>query len=276
MLLGPENGMIREHRLKSASILLWLAPAICYGQVANPFAGNAQAAEDGKKLFSLSCAPCHGRDGAGAQGQAEGMRPADLTRGVFKAGKRDEDLFRVISEGVKGTEMPSFVSLGTDQIWRLVVFVRTLSVVTPVLNGDPAAGETLFWGKGNCGSCHAIGSRGAKLGPELSSGGRLNVEGEKKARVDPNSSIPPRYEIITVITRDNKKISGLERWLDNFSARLIDESGNEHTYLRDELISIQREMRSTMPDNYGKVLGEAEVNNLVAYIVKARSEANSQ
>ncbi|MGD1094378.1 MAG: c-type cytochrome [Bryobacteraceae bacterium] len=268
--------MIREHWSKSAWILLCLAPGMCFGQVANPFAGNAQAAEDGKKLFSLSCASCHGRDGAGAQGQAEGMRPADLTRGVFKAGKRDEDLFRVISDGVKGTEMPSFVSLGTDQIWRLVVFVRTLSVVTPVLNGDPAAGETLFWGKGNCGSCHAIGSRGAKLGPDLSRGRRLNVEALKKAIVDPNSNITPGYEIITVVTRDNKKISGLERWLDNFSARLVDEAGNEHSYLRDEVISIQREMRSTMPDNYGKAFSEAEINNLVAYIVKARSEANSQ
>jgi len=79
-----------------------------------------------------------------------------------------------------------------------------------------------------------------------------------------------------VVTRDNKKISGLERWLDNFSARLVDGSGNERTYLRDEVTSVTREMRSTMPDNYGKIFSEAELNDLVAYIVKTRSEANSQ
>ena len=94
--------------------------------------------------------------------------------------------------------------------------------------------------------------------------------------MDPNDDITPGYAIITLVTRDNKKISGLERWLDNFSARLVDESGNERTFLRDEVTSVTREMRSTMPDNYGKIFNEAELNDLVAYIVKTRSEANSQ
>jgi len=270
--------MRHEYRPKSARAALLLAPALCWAQAGpNPFAGNAQGAAEGKKLFSLSCAPCHGANGEGAQGQVEGMRPADLTRGVFKAGRRDEDLFRVISDGVRGTEMPSFKSLGADQIWRLVVFVRTLSVVTPVLNGNATAGEALFWGKGGCGNCHQMGSRGVRLGPDLTRGGRRrNTENLKRDIVDPNYDITPGYAVITVITRDNKKISGLERWLDNFSARLIDESGNERTFLRDEVTSITREMRSTMPDNYGKVFSDAEVNDLVAYIVKTRSEVNSQ
>ncbi len=120
--------MRHQHWPKSAWAAILLTPAVCFAQAGtNPFAGNAQAAADGQKLFSVSCAPCHGRNGEGAQGQAEGMRPPDLTRGDFKAGRRDEDLFRVISDGVRGTEMPSFKSLGSDQIWRLITFVRTLS-----------------------------------------------------------------------------------------------------------------------------------------------------
>jgi cytochrome c oxidase cbb3-type subunit 3 len=268
--------MRHEYWPKSAWAALLLAPVVCWAQAgANPFAGNAQSAAEGKKLFSLSCAPCHGATGAGAQGQVEGMRPADLTRGVFKAGRGDEDLFRVISEGVRGTEMPSFKSLGTDQIWSLVVFIRTLSA-TPVVNGNPAAGEALFWGKGGCGNCHQMGSRGARFGPDLTRSRRKNPENLKQDIIDPNADITPGYAVITVITRDGKKISGLQRWLDNFSARLIDESGNERTFLRDEVTSITREMRSTMPDNYGKIFSEEQLTDLVAYIVKSRSEANSQ
>jgi putative heme-binding domain-containing protein len=269
--------MKHKHWPKLVLVLSLLAPALCRAQ-ANPFAGNAQAAADGQKLFGLSCAPCHGRNGEGAQGQAEGMRPPDLTRGVFKAGRRDDDLFRVISEGVRGTEMPSFKSLGPEQIWRLVTFVRSLSVVTPVLKGNPANGETLFWGKGNCGSCHQMGQRGTRLGPDLTRGGRRGGGAEKlkKSITDPNDDITPGFAILTVVTKDNKKITGLERWLDNFSARLVDESGNERTFLRDEVTSVTRDMRSTMPDNYGKVFSDTEINDLVAYIVKTRSEANSQ
>lgn len=268
--------MAPAHWLRSAVFILLLAPLSRGQAVVNPFAGSPQAAEDGRKLFSLSCAPCHGRDGTGAQGQAEGMRPPDLTRGVFRAGRRDEDLFRVISGGVRGTEMASFSSLGNEQIWRLIAFIRTLSVVAPAVNGNAAAGEALFWGKGDCGRCHQIGTRGTRLGPDLSRGGRRSTEQSlRKSIVDANDDITPGFAIITVVTRDQKKISGLERWLDNFSARLVDESGNEHTFLRDEVTSVQREMRSTMPD-YGKVFSAAELDNLVAYIMKMRSEANSQ
>lgn len=263
---------------KSTCAALTLVPAMCYAQaVVNPFAGSPQAAADGQKIFSQSCAPCHGRNGEGAQGQAEGMRPPDLTRGVFKAGRRDEDLFRVISDGVRGTEMPSFRSLGADQIWRLIVFIRTLSVITPVLNGDASKGEALFWGKGDCGRCHRVGSRGGRFGPDLTRGGRRNnAEKTKKSITDPNADISPGFAIITVVTRDGKKLSGLERWFDNFSARLVDQSGNEQTFLRDEVTSITREMRSVMPDNYGRMFNETELNDLVAYIVKIQSEANSQ
>jgi len=254
---------------------IWLAPMTCWAQ--NPFAGNAQAVADGQKLFVQSCAPCHGRTGEGAQGQAEGMRPPDLTRGVFKAGRRDDDLFRVISDGVRGTEMPSFKTLGSEQIWRLVTFVRSLSAAGVVLNGDPKNGEALFWGKGNCGNCHQIGMRGNRMGPDLTRGGRRsNAKNLRTSIVDPNADISPGFAIITVVTRDNQKVTGLQRWLDNFSARIVDESGNEHTYLRDEVKSITREMRSTMPENYGKIFNDKELNDLVAFIVKTRSEANSQ
>ncbi|HEY1859664.1 MAG TPA: c-type cytochrome, partial [Gemmataceae bacterium] len=81
--------MASTHWLKPALLALAFAPGSCFAQAqTNPFAGNTQAVADGAKLFAQSCAPCHGRDGTGGQGQAEGMRPPDLTRGVFKAGRQ--------------------------------------------------------------------------------------------------------------------------------------------------------------------------------------------
>ena len=97
-------------------------------------------------MFAVSCAPCHGATGEGAQGQAHGMRPPDLTRGVFQAGGRDEDLFGVIAKGTSAG-MPSFEPLGADQIRNLVAFVRTLSRPAGAASGDPATGEALFWGR---------------------------------------------------------------------------------------------------------------------------------
>ena len=113
------GGMKHGHWVKAALLplvlALVLAPMVCRAQTGpNPFARDAQALDEGGKLFAASCAPCHGRTGEGGQGHAQGMNPPDLTRGVFKAGARDEDLFAVIAKGALGTGMPSFEPLGAD------------------------------------------------------------------------------------------------------------------------------------------------------------------
>jgi putative heme-binding domain-containing protein len=253
--------------------------ALCSAQ-GNPFAGSPEAVEEGKKIFAVSCATCHGQNGEGAQGQAEGMRPPDLTQGQFKAGRQDEDLFRVISEGVKGTVMPSFASQGPDQIWRLVTFVRSLSRTNMVVKGNAANGETLFWGKGNCGHCHQIGEKGTRFGPDLAHGGgfgrRGGAQNLKKSITDPDADIAQGYAVITVVTKDNKTITGLQRWLDNFSTRIVDQSGVEQTFLRSEVLSVKRERRTLMPTNYGKMFSDSELDDLVAYIVKSRNEVNAR
>jgi cytochrome c oxidase cbb3-type subunit III len=264
--------------LRFALALLALAPPVCRAQpVTNPFAGSAQAVEEGRKSFAISCAPCHGMTGEGAQGQVEGLRPADLTTGTFKAGNRDADLFRVISKGVEGGGMPSFEPLGTDRIWRLVTFVRTLSRSENSAAGNAARGEALFWGKGNCGRCHAVETRGTNLGPDLARGGRrVTPQRLKRSIVAPDEEIAAGFEIVTIVTRDGKTVSGLSRYYDDFSARLIDSSGNERTYLRDEVASMTLEMRSLMPGDYAKIFSGQELDDLVAYIMRLRSEASRQ
>jgi putative heme-binding domain-containing protein len=272
----------RDGLISALPLLLVLAPFLCRAQSgANPFARNAQAVEEGRKSFAVSCAPCHGRNGEGAQGQSEGIRPPDLTRGSFKAGPRDEDLFRVIAKGVEGSGMPSFEPLGTDQIWRLVAFVRTLSRPEGSAAGNAAAGETLFWVKGDCGRCHAVGSRGANrganLGPDLSRGGRRSTAQRlKRSILAPDDEIAPGYEVVVIVTRDGKTVSGLARFFDDFSARIIDSSGKERTYLRDEVVSMRREMRSLMPGDYGKIFSGPELDDLVAYILTLQSETGRQ
>src|SRR5258708_22668568 len=112
----------------------------------NPFAGDANAVESGRLLFRMSCSGCHGLHATGGRGGP------DLTRGTYSTGDADTHLYSVISNGVPGTEMPSFREpLDDSNIWRLVTYVRSLSRAGAApIKGEQAAGEKLFWGKGNC------------------------------------------------------------------------------------------------------------------------------
>jgi putative heme-binding domain-containing protein len=229
----------------------------------NPFAGDAQAIELGRVQFRMSCGGCHGLHATG------GRNGPDLTRGAFAAGDTDADLFRVVSNGVPGTEMPAFSGrLEDEQRWRLVSYVRSLTPhdTAPIV-GDAAAGEKLFWEKGNCGQCHRVGTRGSGLGPNLTRAGRQrSVPYLRESVVSPNTEITPGYATITVVARDGKKIIGLDKGLDNFSARLMDLSGHYYSFQKDDVTSIQREDRSLMPATYGRMFSPKELDDLVAYL----------
>jgi cytochrome c oxidase cbb3-type subunit 3 len=229
----------------------------------NPVAGDAQAIELGRVMFRMSCAGCHGLHATG------GRSGPDLTRGTFAAGDADADLYRVVTSGLPGTEMPGFGGRFSDvERWRLVSYVRSLtSHETVPIPGDAAAGEQLFWGKGNCGRCHRVGMRGSSLGPDLTRAGRQrSLTYLRESVIAPDADITPGYATITVVTRDGKKIAGLEKGFDNFSALLIDLSGQYYSFQKDEVTSMQREYRSLMPSTYGRLFSQRELEDLLAFL----------
>ncbi len=87
--------------------------------IKNPYEGDSRAVEEGAKIFKNNCAACHGEDGSG------GICPS-LRDNVWKYGSTDQDLFVTISKGRPGG-MPDWNNkLGTDNIWKVITYIRTL------------------------------------------------------------------------------------------------------------------------------------------------------
>ena len=258
--------------MKPLAVFLFLASVVFAAQQKNPFASDPQAADTGRAMFRIHCSPCHGIKGQG------GLGP-DLTLGGFSAGDQDSDLYKVISEGVGGTEMTGYSeSMGQDNIWRLVSYIRTISqqTSTPV-TGDPAAGEKLFWEKGRCGQCHQVNDKGGRLGPNLTRVGRQrSLAYLRESVVSPNADLTADYATLRVVARDGKEIVGVQKGIDNFSAQLMDAGENLHSFLRSEVSEIRREFRSLMPDDYGRRFASAELNDLIAYLSRLRGTEKKQ
>ena len=53
--------------------------------------------------------------------------------------------------------------------------------------GDPALGETLFFGRGGCASCHEVNGRGGIVGPDLSAAGLTRAEALRQKILDPSN-----------------------------------------------------------------------------------------
>src|SRR6516225_8114128 len=108
----------------------------------NPFAGNAVAIAAGKSLYDQTCQNCHGASAGGDRGPA-------LT-GTLKWGAADGMIFTNIRSGIRGTAMPPFARLSTEQVWQIVSYIRSLSTGNATeskietVKGDPLAGKVTF------------------------------------------------------------------------------------------------------------------------------------
>ncbi len=103
--------------------------------------GLAEAQEDGdvtrgKAVHEKKCALCHGTEGKGDGPGAVHLdpKPRDFTRGFYKirttgSGQlpTDADLFRIITEGMPGSSMPSWRHLPEGDRRALVAYLKTFS-----------------------------------------------------------------------------------------------------------------------------------------------------
>ena len=70
------------------------------------------------------------------------LRPADLTLGYYKGGRRPLDLYWRIAKGITGTQMPAhYPGVNDAQIWDLVNFVLALPYQPELLDVEPAGAD---------------------------------------------------------------------------------------------------------------------------------------
>jgi len=95
---------------------------------------KAQQAK-GAELFAITCVPCHGTKGEGDGPNAAQLvdlwnlpiKPGNLRAEHLRQGQESADWFRVMTQGIAGTPMPSFAeSLTEEQRWQLVAYLQQL------------------------------------------------------------------------------------------------------------------------------------------------------
>lgn len=224
----------------------------------------ADATSRGQATFSASCAGCHGLDARGgerAPGIANSPRVQRMT---------DTELSALISNGVPGTGMPPFASLGADQIREVTAYLRTLQGKSAVqtLPGDAASGKAIFTGKGECSSCHMMRGEGGFAGPDLTTFGATRAAKDiLEFLTNPNRIPDPAYKMAVATLRNGSRLSGTVRNEDNFSIQLQTSDGAFHSLTRSDLQKLEYSAQSMMPSNYGQRLSAAELNDLVSYVI---------
>ncbi len=252
-------------RLQAVAAILLLVPRPAAAQTQDHQYSSAEI-ESGSRLYANQCASCHG---------ANGDQPAgvNLRSGQFRRAASDDDLRRVISEGVPEAGMLPF-RFERAELDALVAFLRAGLDVggTAVRIGDAARGRSLFEGKGGCASCHRVNGRGPRVAPDLSDIGALRRPAAlQRSLIDPTSAMWPINRALRAVTGDGRIVRGRRLNEDTFTVQLIDEE--------ERLLSLEKsglreyELGKTSPMSPAtRTLEALELSDVLAYLVSLKGQ----
>ena len=224
----------------------------------------------GRNFFRVYCARCHGLNARGAKGP-------DLTDGVFRHARTDDELYRVITNGIPGTDMAGFGD-GSETTavlsWQMVAYIRAEEnkrgkTAGKHPTGDPARGRALFK-KHKCASCHWTGSAGGRRGTDLS---RLAAGPDyiRKSLTDPDAQIAGNYQLVQLIMENGQVYSGRRLYENTYFILIMDEHENLRTSSKRRIEQLNRPHKSLMP-SFRPFLNSAEVEDLTTYLLSLRKK----
>ena len=267
------NTLFRSTRtllIGGLAVAVWVTVPVAQ-ETENPFTDGIDVRMGGRQ-FRSDCARCHGMD---AKGSDEGGG-TDLTTGTFQNASTNAGLFRIIREGIDGTQMIGISRRASDQaVWQIITYLDSLSVNPDdvELAGNVTAGRRLFTGEGNCSICHMVNGDGGRVGPDLSTvGNRRDPDELRTDLTDPNEDLAPRWWRIRVTRENGSVVEGFRMSEDTFTIRIMDDSENLWSFSKGQIRSFERIETSTMA-SVEPTLTASEVDDLVAYLFSLRKES---
>jgi putative heme-binding domain-containing protein len=242
--------------------LLLAAPAAAQTRTAR--AAPASEATVGKRVFDAQCAWCHGAGGDG------GMGPS--LHGTLRHATDYKSIVDIITNGIPGTDMPSFRSPLTERsIRQAAAYVQALGRATHApLAGNARHGAAIYDASG-CASCHVVSGRGGIVGPELTSIGALRGPAYlRESIVKPAAAHPPGYVVVRAVTNSGSEVRGNRVNEDVFWIHLRDAGGNIHVLQKSELSQIERQLDASLMPSYESRISGGDLDDLVAYLSTLR------
>ena len=218
----------------------------------------------GARLYDAQCTTCHGATGDGISG-------VDLRSGKFRNAATDQDLSRVITNGIQGTAMQAF-KFDTSELAGIVAYLRNMNSFDrgSVKAGDAGRGRMAFDGKGGCARCHRVGAQGSRVAPDLSDIGATRSAGSLlRSMTEPTGQMMPINRPVRAVTRDGKVINGRRLNEDTYTVQLLDDQEKLVSLTKADLREYAILTVSPMP-SFKDRLTESELADVVAYLLSLK------
>jgi putative membrane-bound dehydrogenase-like protein len=144
---------------------------------------------------------------------------------------------------------------------------RLAELESGLKGGDVGRGHLIFNGKAVCITCHKMGYRGGKMGPDLTRIGRVRTERDLlEAIAFPSASFVRGYEPMLLKTKNGEQSLGVILGETATHIQLAMGPALERRVPRNEIAEIKPAPISLMPAGLDRVLTQQELADLIAFL----------
>jgi putative heme-binding domain-containing protein len=241
--------------------LLAIGAAQLFAQHEQPTASEIEA---GRLQYAANCTRCHGPDG-------DYVANADIGHGKFRRASTDDELVRLIRDGIPNTPMAPMNNISEPNAKIIVAYLRSMAATAAAIAslpaGDAARGKSIFETKGGCESCHRVGDKGSRVGPDLTQIGAVRRTVElHRSLLEPDAEVVPTNRFIKVVMRDGTTLTGRLLNQDTFTLQILDSKDEKLKSLsKSNVREVTFADKSQMP-SYKDKLSNQELADLVSYL----------
>jgi len=219
-------------------------------------AGQFLVSGDGGLRIWLNGHLIHERNMARGRALASGQVDATLEKGTNRV------LVEIVSSRTAEFRLRFRRRSSSIECERLMQVALTSS-------GDASRGRKLFFdtAKSQCLTCHRIGDRGERIGPELSSvGSRFSRVFIVESILEPGRTIAPSFATVMVALKDGRVLTGVRAAETDLTLTLADQQGQKHVLAKSSIEEQRTQSQSTMPDGLEKRFTPAEFIDLIEFL----------
>jgi putative heme-binding domain-containing protein len=130
--------------------------------------------------------------------------------------------------------------------------------------GHPKAGKQLFMNQ--CGKCHTLFAAGGKVGPDLTTFKRDDLQTMLLSIVNPNAEIREGFNTYRIEINDGRMVSGTLAEQDSQTVTLRTPEGALVSVPRDEIGEMKAAPQSMMPEGLLKEYSDQQLRDLFGYL----------
>ncbi|MEM9237374.1 MAG: c-type cytochrome, partial [Verrucomicrobiota bacterium] len=127
------------------------------------------------------------------------------------------------------------------------------------------AGKTLY--ASHCAACHKLHGKGGVIGPDLTGGGRTDLDYLLHNIIDPSAELAPDYRLEVITLTDGTVLSGSVRE-STPKTLTIQTPTARRTIEREKIATLIPSQSSLMPEGLLQSLTPDQVRDLIAYLMK--------